>query len=100
MVVPMVLLVVCGDVLLGLAIVGSLYAMSGQPPHRRIIVQRISLLAIAAFLVTDAITTPRHRWYNVAAAVFAVGAVLFDVLRKRRRQKVVSPEVRHPSAWH
>jgi hypothetical protein len=81
----MIYLVIAGCALLGVVIVGSLYAMSGQPPHRRRIVQRISLLAMAAFFVTNAITTPDRRWMNVAVAVFAAGAVLFEVVWRRRR---------------
>ena len=96
----MVYLVIAGLVALGIAVGGAMWLMSGQPAHRRMIIQRTAVLALAAFLLVGAIFRHENRWINVAVGVFMVGALLFDGLWKRRRQRVVSSEVRPPSARH
>jgi len=82
-----VVLSVVGLGLVGVVIVGLIYSMSGgQSLRRRRIGQRVSLLAGATLLVTNAISTPDRRWLNVGVAVFMVGAVVFQVVWDRRRK--------------
>jgi 4-amino-4-deoxy-L-arabinose transferase-like glycosyltransferase len=57
-----------------------------QSVRRQRIVQYCFLALVLALLIFDAIDTPKHRYVNLAFATIAVGALVFDRLRGRRRR--------------
>jgi MFS superfamily sulfate permease-like transporter len=72
--------------LMVVVIIGVVYSVSGQSPHRRRIGQQAAMLALSANLLIDAITRPERRWLNVGVAGFVVGAMVFQVVWDRRRK--------------
>lgn len=76
------------DVLLVVGIAASVYSMlSGKPTQRRSIAQRVALLAMSGFLLTEAIAwTGIGRWMNLGLAVFGFVSVVGQVVRDRRRK--------------
>jgi archaellum biogenesis protein FlaJ (TadC family) len=57
-----------------------------QSARRRRIVQACFLALVVAILIFDAIDTPKHRYINLAVVAIAVGGLVFDWFRGRRRR--------------
>jgi hypothetical protein len=82
-----VLLEVLTDVLLVVGLVAGIYSMmTGKPKRRRVIAQRLMILAISGVLLSEAYTrTGWWRWGNLGIGLFCILSVGFEVLRERRR---------------